>query len=45
MIFDHPTKAGLVVVPLHKGKQLRTGMVAKTLKDAGLTPDDLRRLL
>lgn len=42
--YRHPTKPGRVVVPMHPG-DLRTGLVADTLKDAGLTPDDLRRLL
>ena len=43
LILAHPSKVGLLVVPMHTG-QLKVGLVADTLKDAGLTPDDLRRL-
>ncbi len=43
-IFAHPTKAGMLVIPMHSGA-LRTGLVADTIRDAGLTADDLRRLL
>jgi HicA toxin of bacterial toxin-antitoxin, len=42
MIFDHADKPGLLIIPLHKGKDLRPGLVSKTLKDAGLTPDSGR---
>ena len=45
LMLEHATKPGLLVVPVHKGRQLRTGLVAKTLKDAGLTGDELERLL
>jgi len=44
-MLEHATNQGLLVVPVHKGRQLRTGLVAKTLKDAGLTGDELERLL
>ncbi len=40
----HPTKPGLVVVPQHRGT-LRTGTIASALDDAGLTGEDLARLL
>lgn len=42
--FAHPTKPGLVVVPVHAGKTLKLGLLNDMLKDAGLTPEDLRRL-
>jgi len=45
VILAHETKPGLVVVPMHKGKTLPTGLVSGILADAGLTADDLRRLL
>ncbi|MGI5837462.1 MAG: type II toxin-antitoxin system HicA family toxin [Chloroflexota bacterium] len=45
VILGHASKSGLLIIPMHKGKALRTGLIAKTLKDAGLTSDDLRRLL
>ena len=41
----HSTKPGLIAVPMHSGKTLKVGTLAKIVKDAGLTPDDLRRLL
>jgi hypothetical protein len=34
-----------VPVPLHKGKVLPVGTLAKVLRLAGLTADDLRRAL
>jgi predicted RNA binding protein YcfA (HicA-like mRNA interferase family) len=43
--FVHPTKAGLVVIPIHSQRDLPPGTLARILKDAGLSPDDLRRLL
>ena len=45
VILGHQTKTGLVVVPMHEGKDLPTGLVSRVLNDAGLTADDLRRLL
>ncbi|MGH2461334.1 MAG: type II toxin-antitoxin system HicA family toxin [Chloroflexota bacterium] len=45
VILVHAIKPGVVVVPLHKGKDLPTGLTGKILKDAALTADDLRRLL
>jgi predicted RNA binding protein YcfA (HicA-like mRNA interferase family) len=35
----------MAVVPIHAGAVLPPGIVSRVLKDAGLTPDDLRRLL
>ncbi len=43
-MLSHPTKPGLLIIPMHRGT-LRAGLIADTLKDAGLTADDLRRLL
>jgi predicted RNA binding protein YcfA (HicA-like mRNA interferase family) len=43
-ILTHPKKPGRVIVPMHSGP-LKVGLVSDTLSDAGLTPDDLRRLL
>jgi predicted RNA binding protein YcfA (HicA-like mRNA interferase family) len=45
VILVHSSKPGIVIVPLHKGKVLRPGLVGKTLKDANLTIEDFRRLL
>ncbi len=44
-ILRHPTKKGAVVVPYHGGRDLRTGTLASIIDQAGLTADDLRRLL
>ncbi len=41
----HPEKLGLVVVPMHRGEDIPPGTVARILEDAGLTIDQLRRLL
>jgi predicted RNA binding protein YcfA (HicA-like mRNA interferase family) len=41
----HPTKQGRVVVPMHRGKDLKLGTLSSILDDAALTADDLRRLL
>lgn len=43
--FAHPTKPGLVVVPIHPGKTLKVGLFSDILKDAGLTAEDLEALL
>ena len=40
----HPTKPGPVAVPFHRG-DLKTGTLDRILEQAGLTADDLRRLL
>ncbi|MGH2459440.1 MAG: type II toxin-antitoxin system HicA family toxin [Chloroflexota bacterium] len=40
----HPTRPGKLIVPNHKGTDLKVGTLASILDDAGLTPDDLRRL-
>lgn len=45
LVLAHTTKPGRVVVPLHAGHTIGPGLLAKTLKDAGLTVEDLRRLL
>ncbi len=41
----HPNKGGRVAVPMHAGKIIKAGLLAGILKDADLTPDELRRLL
>ncbi|MCL5109969.1 MAG: type II toxin-antitoxin system HicA family toxin [Chloroflexi bacterium] len=41
----HPSKPGLVVIPMHSARTVRLGTLAKILKDAGLTVDEFRRLL
>lgn len=41
----HPNKAGKVIVPIHRSKDLKPGTLAGILDDAGLTPDEFRRLL
>jgi predicted RNA binding protein YcfA (HicA-like mRNA interferase family) len=45
VILTHATKLGLVVVPMHKGQTLPTGLVSGILGDAGLSADELWRLL
>jgi predicted RNA binding protein YcfA (HicA-like mRNA interferase family) len=34
--FRHPTKLGLIVVPVHAGKELGKGLTHSILKKAGL---------
>jgi predicted RNA binding protein YcfA (HicA-like mRNA interferase family) len=41
----HPTKPGLVTVPQHVGEILKPKTLATILEQAGLSVDDLRRLL
>ena len=41
----HSQRSGKVIVPMHRGKTLKVGTVASILDDAGLTPDEFRRLL
>jgi predicted RNA binding protein YcfA (HicA-like mRNA interferase family) len=43
--YRHPDKPGRVVVPVHAGEDLPIGLIARLLRDAGITADDLRRLL
>jgi predicted RNA binding protein YcfA (HicA-like mRNA interferase family) len=43
-VLRHPTKSGPVAVPFHRG-DLKTGTLNRILEQAGLTADDLRRLL
>ncbi|MBI2865608.1 MAG: type II toxin-antitoxin system HicA family toxin [Chloroflexi bacterium] len=43
--FAHGVKPGLVVVPVHVGKTLKVGLVHRLLDDAGLTPEELEKLL
>jgi predicted RNA binding protein YcfA (HicA-like mRNA interferase family) len=45
VVLDHPTKPGIVVVPVHAGKVLAIGTLNAILDQAGLSVDDLRRLL
>ena len=35
-IYRHPVKAGVLVVPVHDGKDLATGTLQSILKKAGL---------
>lgn len=41
----HRTKQGKVVVPMHRGKTIKPGLLNGILKDAGLTREELGRLL
>jgi predicted RNA binding protein YcfA (HicA-like mRNA interferase family) len=34
--FRHPTKPGLIVVPMHSGKEIGKGLLHSILKKAGL---------
>ena len=40
-----PDGAGLVVVPVHGSRDLPAGTLRSILRQAGLTPEDLQRLL
>ena len=41
----HPRKPGLVTVPVHVGEILKPKTLATIVEQAGLSMDDLRRLL
>lgn len=41
----HPTRPGKVIVPVHGGRTLRLGTLSQILDQAGLTAEDLVRLL
>jgi predicted RNA binding protein YcfA (HicA-like mRNA interferase family) len=41
----HREKGVATVVPVHGNRDLPTGTLAVILREAGLTPDELRRLL
>ena len=43
--YVHPTKPGRVTVPMHKGVTISPKTLQSMLRSAGLTPDDLRKLL
>ncbi|MBI2908924.1 MAG: type II toxin-antitoxin system HicA family toxin [Chloroflexi bacterium] len=45
VILRHPNKAGHVTIPLHAGRIIPPGLLSSILDDAGLSVDDLRRLL
>jgi predicted RNA binding protein YcfA (HicA-like mRNA interferase family) len=40
-----PGQGGLVVVPVHGGRDLPTGTLGSILRQAGMTADELQRLL
>jgi predicted RNA binding protein YcfA (HicA-like mRNA interferase family) len=42
LILEHPEKS-LLVVPVHKGKDLPTGLFRRILKDAGFSIEDFRK--
>jgi len=44
IVLLHPVKQGRVTVPFHRGT-MRTGTIVSILDQAGLSADDLRRLL
>jgi mRNA interferase HicA len=43
--FRHPDKPGLLVTVPYHNKDLKRGTLQAILRQAGLTPDDLRRLV
>ena len=43
--FAHDIKPGIVVVPVHAGQTLKLGLLNDMMKDAGLTVDELEKLL
>jgi predicted RNA binding protein YcfA (HicA-like mRNA interferase family) len=45
VILRHPAKRGRIVVPRHAGVTLKPKVISDVLEQAGLTVDDLRRLL
>ena len=45
IILKHPTKSGYVTVPMHASMILKLKTLKTILEQAGLTVEDLRRLL
>jgi predicted RNA binding protein YcfA (HicA-like mRNA interferase family) len=43
--FAHPTKTGIVTIPVHAGETLKPKTLASIIDDAGLTVEEFRRLL
>ena len=41
LVLDHPTR-GIIVIPVHRGKDLGKGLFLRILKDAGFTLEDFR---
>jgi predicted RNA binding protein YcfA (HicA-like mRNA interferase family) len=41
----HPSKPGRVTVPVHAGETLQPWLLSSILRQAGLTVEDLRKLL
>jgi predicted RNA binding protein YcfA (HicA-like mRNA interferase family) len=41
----HPGRGGRVTVPLHSGETIGPGLLRSILNQAGVTVDDLRRVL
>jgi predicted RNA binding protein YcfA (HicA-like mRNA interferase family) len=42
LILEHPDKP-MLVVPVHKGRDLPRGLFLRILKDAGFTMEDFRK--
>ena len=45
LVLHHPDRPGRIVLPMHTRKTIPPGTLSSILKEAGLTADDLRRLL
>ncbi len=45
LTLKHADKAGRVIVPIHAGKVIKPGLLARILRDANLTTEEFRRLL
>jgi predicted RNA binding protein YcfA (HicA-like mRNA interferase family) len=41
LILEHPEKS-LLIIPMHRGKDLPKGLFLRILKDAGFTLEDFR---
>jgi predicted RNA binding protein YcfA (HicA-like mRNA interferase family) len=44
-LLRHPSRRGTVVVPVHAGRIIKPKTLQTILDQAGLSPEDLRRLL
>lgn len=42
LVLEHPDK-NILVIPVHRGKDLPKGLFLRILKDAGFTLEDFRR--
>ncbi|MCH7744965.1 MAG: type II toxin-antitoxin system HicA family toxin [Chloroflexi bacterium] len=45
VIMRHPDRSGSIPIPMHSGRTLKKGTLHNIIKKAGITEEQLRRLL